>query len=183
MIRVEKSRHYKLVEQEPSASEETAWWLQCLWTYETPGCGSTTKKTKIYIYCSWHQQHSLIAGDWKSEIRLYHLWSCLCSSSSLFSTSLHWRWVILCEKPIDEDEGGGQDILWLGTCWYRCPWLSPQKLKMLETPEKKTWFYILVLKPRNINTQHVKLLDVIQCHTLKNMFWYPFKWVKNYAST
>lgn len=52
MIRVERSQHYKMVEQETSASEETAWWFQCLWTYETLGCGRTTKKTKSYMYIS-----------------------------------------------------------------------------------------------------------------------------------
>lgn len=61
------------------------------------------------------------------------LLSCFCRSSSLFSMWLRcWR-LMLCRGVLGC--GGGEDRLQRGSSWYCLPRLSPQKLKILDTPE------------------------------------------------
>jgi len=47
-----------------------------------------------------------------------HRWSCLCIISSLFSTSVQWRWVTLFRTVLEGTEDEVKDMLWLGTSWY-----------------------------------------------------------------
>lgn len=70
----------------------------------------------------------------KSTELLLHLFSCFCSRSRRVSSWLRCCRLRLCSGVLR----GGEVTLQLGTSWYwpPPPRLSPQKLKMLDTPEK-----------------------------------------------
>lgn len=73
-------------------------------------------------------------GDCKQQTAT-HLLSCFCSRSRRVSSWLRCCRLRLCSGVL---RGGGEVTLQLGTSWYwpPPPRFSPQKLKMLDTPEK-----------------------------------------------
>lgn len=105
-----------------------------LWTIK-PQLASTVPYSLNYCRPSIKSQcqkgfKSPLASDGREQ----DLSSCFCSKSIRESSWLRCGWVILWRGVL---RSGGETMLLLGTSWYwPPPRLSPQKLKIFETPEK-----------------------------------------------
>lgn len=81
--------------------------------------------SRYVCVCVWRESECHM---WASD-----LLSCVCNISSLFSS-----WLRCCFEMLRNGVlcwGGGDERLPRGSSWYWRPQLSPQKLKMLDTPE------------------------------------------------